>query len=145
VHSYLSCHDAILSKNRLLTVYHFWYILSDETAWGGTVGYAKENAVFYRTQQGKEPVRDFIRSLAREDKRIIGADIATVEFGWPVGKPTCAPLGSGLWEIRSDLTSRRIVRACCSCCIRVKWCCCMVSSRRRRRLRGATSTSPANA
>ena len=70
----------------------------------------KVHAVFYRTQQGKEPVRDFIRSLAREDKRIIGADIATVEFGWPVGKPTCAPLGSGLWEIRSDLTSRRIVR-----------------------------------
>ena len=68
------------------------------------------HAAFYRTQQGKEPVRDFIRSLAREDKRIIGADIATVEFGWPVGKPTCAPLGSGLWEIRSDLTSRRIVR-----------------------------------
>ena len=92
-------------------MYHFWYNLSDDTARGGTVGCAKKvHAVFYRTQQGTEPVRDFIRSLAREDKRIIGADIATVEFGWPVGKPTCAPLGAGLWEIRSDLTSRRIAR-----------------------------------
>jgi hypothetical protein len=54
------------------------------------VALKKVHAVFYRTQQGTEPVRDFIRSLAREDKRIIGADIATVEFGWPVGKPTCA-------------------------------------------------------
>jgi phage-related protein len=55
-------------------------------------------------------VRDFIKALPREDRRIIGNDIATVEFGWPVGKPTCGALGRGLWEVRSSLTSNRIAR-----------------------------------
>jgi phage-related protein len=67
-------------------------------------------AAFYRTAQGAEPARDFLRGLPREDRRIVGADIATIEYGWPVGKPTCAPLGLGLWEVRSTLATRRIVR-----------------------------------
>jgi phage-related protein len=70
----------------------------------------KVHAVFYRTKQGAEPVRDFIRALVREDRRIIGNDIATVEFGWPIGKPKCAPLGMSLWEVRSNLSSNRIAR-----------------------------------
>ena len=70
----------------------------------------KVPAVFYRTEQGAEPVRDFILGLPREDRRVVGSDIATVEYGWPVGKPTCAPLGLGLWEVRSSLTTRRIAR-----------------------------------
>ncbi len=55
-------------------------------------------------------MRDFLLGLRRDDRRIIGNDIATVEYGWPVGKPTCAPLGLGLWEIRSSLTTKRIAR-----------------------------------
>lgn len=70
----------------------------------------KIQAVFYRTEQSAQPVREFILSLPREDRRIVGADIATVEYSWPVGKPTCAPLGSGLWEVRSNLTTKRIAR-----------------------------------
>jgi phage-related protein len=70
----------------------------------------KVHAVFYRTKQGAEPVRNFLRALPREDRRIIGSDIATVEFGWPVGRPICAPLGMSLWEVRSDLASNRIAR-----------------------------------
>src|SRR5215469_2949737 len=51
-------------------------------------------------------------TLSREDKRIVATDIATVEFGWPVGMPTCRPLSSrgGLWEVRSNLTQNRIAR-----------------------------------
>ena len=41
---------------------------------------------------------------------IIGTDLATVQFGWPIGMPLCRPLGSGLWEVRSSLPSRRIAR-----------------------------------
>lgn len=67
-------------------------------------------AVFYRTMQGASPVRDFLLGLLREDRRVIGNDIATVEYGWPVGKPICAPVGLGLWEVRSNLTSKRIAR-----------------------------------
>jgi phage-related protein len=69
-------------------------------------------ARFYRTAAGGEPVRKWLKSLSREDKRIVGTDIATVEFGWPVGMPTCRPLASrrGLLEVRSFLTQGRIVR-----------------------------------
>jgi phage-related protein len=69
-------------------------------------------ASFYRTVAGTEPVRNWLKALSREDKRIVGADIATVEFGWPVGMPTCRPLTSrrGLWEVRSTLTQNRIAR-----------------------------------
>jgi phage-related protein len=29
---------------------------------------------------------------------------------WPIGRPHCAPLGKGLWEVRSALDSNRIAR-----------------------------------
>lgn len=69
-------------------------------------------ARFYRTATGAEPVRKWLKALTREDKRTVGTDIATVEFGWPVGMPTCRPLTSrrGLWEVRSSLTRNRIAR-----------------------------------
>ena len=45
-------------------------------------------AVFYRTEAGGEPVREWLKSLpSREDRKRIGEDIKTVEFGWPVGMP----------------------------------------------------------
>jgi phage-related protein len=44
------------------------------------------------------------------DRRTIGTDLATVQFGWPIGMPLCRPLGGGLWEVRSTLASRRIAR-----------------------------------
>ncbi|MBV8488442.1 MAG: type II toxin-antitoxin system RelE/ParE family toxin [Planctomycetaceae bacterium] len=69
-------------------------------------------ARFYRTAAGAEPVRKWLKALSREDKRIVGTDIAAVEFGWRVGMPTCRPLGSrrGLLEVRSSLTQNRIAR-----------------------------------
>ena len=69
-------------------------------------------AVFYRTTAGAEPVRSWLKALSNVDKRIIGQDVATVEFGWPIGMPTCRSLTSrrGLWEVRSSLTGNRIAR-----------------------------------
>ncbi|MBA3440114.1 MAG: type II toxin-antitoxin system RelE/ParE family toxin [Pyrinomonadaceae bacterium] len=69
-------------------------------------------AVFYRTAAGAEPVRNWLKELAAEDRRVIGIDIATVEFGWPVGMPVCRPISSrrGLWEVRSSLAGGRIAR-----------------------------------
>jgi hypothetical protein len=57
--------------------------------------------VFYRTSGGAEPVLDWPRGLPSEDRRSIGADLATVQFGWPIGMPLSRPLGNGLWEVRS--------------------------------------------
>ena len=65
---------------------------------------------FWRTSAGREPVRDWLKELPREDKRIIGRDIAQVQFGWPIGLPLCRPLAGGLWEIRSSLPSGREAR-----------------------------------
>jgi phage-related protein len=67
-------------------------------------------ARFYRSESGAEPARDWLLELDREDRKKIGADIATVEYGWPVGMPTCRPMGSGLFEVRTDLGDRRIAR-----------------------------------
>lgn len=66
--------------------------------------------IFYRAPGGAEPVLDWLRSLPVEDRRIVGTDLATVQFGWPVGMPLCRPLGGGLWEVRSTLSTRRIAR-----------------------------------
>jgi phage-related protein len=66
--------------------------------------FKKVPAVFYRTVSGKEPVRDWIKGLTLKDRKIVGGDIATAEYGWPVGMPVCRPLEQGIWEIRSNLT-----------------------------------------
>ncbi len=67
-------------------------------------------ARFYASAAGDEPVRGWLKSLSREDCRIIGTDIQIVEFGWPVGLPVCRSLGNGLWEVRSNISDRRIAR-----------------------------------
>ena len=67
-------------------------------------------AVFYRNETGGEPVREWLRSLDRNDRKAIGVDIKTVEYGWPVGMPVCRPMGKGLYEVRSDLSTNRIAR-----------------------------------
>ena len=56
-------------------------------------------------------MREWLRSLpSREDRKRIGEDIKTVEFGWPVGMPVCRFLGGGIYEVRSDLAQNRIAR-----------------------------------
>ena len=65
---------------------------------------------FWRSATGREPVRDWLNELPREDQRTIGRDIAKVQFGWPVGLPLCRPLREGLWEVRSSLPSKREAR-----------------------------------
>ena len=68
------------------------------------------HATFYQNERGTEPVRDWLKELTKADRRIIGNDIATVEYGFPVGMPVCRPLGAGLWEVRCNLTGGRIAR-----------------------------------
>lgn len=67
-------------------------------------------ARFYVSPAGRNPVREWIMLLSEDDRHIVGKDIQKVEFGWPLGRPHCAPLGDGLWEIRSDLGNNRIAR-----------------------------------
>ena len=67
-------------------------------------------AIFYRTEAGGEPVRDWLKEHSSEDRKRIGEDIKTVEFGWPIGMPVCRPLGEGIYEVRTSLAQNRIAR-----------------------------------
>src|SRR5487761_1448510 len=67
-------------------------------------------AFFYRTERGGEPVREWLKSLDKQDRFLIGTDIKTVEIGWPVGMPVCRPMGKGLFEVRTNLPTNRIAR-----------------------------------
>jgi len=60
---------------------------------------------FFRTGRGTEPVREWLKSLSQVEKRTIGEDVKTVQFGWPLGMPLVRKLEPGLWEIRSNLPS----------------------------------------
>lgn len=48
-------------------------------------------------------MREWLASLEREQRRLIGTDIKTVQFGWPIGMPVVRKLEPKLWEVRSDL------------------------------------------
>ncbi|MFW6359470.1 MAG: type II toxin-antitoxin system RelE/ParE family toxin [Chroococcales cyanobacterium] len=69
-------------------------------------------ARFFRSASGVEPVKDWLKTLNREDCRIIGSDIKDVEFSFPIGLPLCRSLSGykDLWEVRSKITEGRIAR-----------------------------------
>ena len=69
-------------------------------------------ATFYRTASGKEPVREWLLGLSREDRQLIGVAIKDTEFAWPIGMPLCRSIKgqSGLREVRCDMTGNRIAR-----------------------------------
>ena len=70
----------------------------------------KTPLIFFRTQGGVEPVREWLKDLPPEDRREMGKDLMRAQWRWPVGMPLCRPMGDGLWEIRTDLPSNRIAR-----------------------------------
>ena len=60
--------------------------------------------VFYETQQGKQPCRDFLLALEKDDRREVGADIFAAQKGFPLGLPLCRKMNKELWEIRSTVS-----------------------------------------
>ena len=61
---------------------------------------------FFKTDGGTEPVRDWLRELPAIDRKTIGEDIKTVQFGWPLGMPLVRKMDKGLWEVRIHLEGR---------------------------------------
>ena len=68
------------------------------------------SSIFFESNNGNKPVREWLFTLCKEDRRIIGEDIKTVEFGFPIGMPVCRKLESKLYEVRSDISDKRIAR-----------------------------------
>jgi len=97
--------DVMRLPKSLANLYLLWYII-------GVNGLKQLPARFFQSDSGRVPVRDWLLSLSPEDRKIIGDDIRTAEFGWPVGMPLCRSMKGhkGLWEIRSNLSSGRIAR-----------------------------------
>ena len=62
--------------------------------------------VFYRTIGGTEPVREWLKALPTDDRKIIGNDLKTAQYGWPLGMPLIRKVETGLWEVRTRLQDR---------------------------------------
>jgi len=60
--------------------------------------------IFYRSESGMEPVREWLKELRKEDRRAVGEDIKTAQFGWPLGMPLIRKIEKDLWEVRSNIT-----------------------------------------
>ena len=54
------------------------------------------SVVFFKTDAGSEPARNWLKGLSREEKKIIGTDIKTLQYGWPIGMPLVKSLRDGL-------------------------------------------------
>jgi phage-related protein len=62
--------------------------------------------VFFRTDVGIEPVREWLLSLTKDERKAVGDDALKVQYCWPIGKPLVGNLGNGLWEVRSGFGDR---------------------------------------
>lgn len=61
---------------------------------------------FFSTDSGTQPVQEWLRELPKEERKRIGEDIKTVQYGWPLGMPLIRAMGDGLYEIRSRLDNK---------------------------------------
>jgi len=66
--------------------------------------------VFFCSDAGGEPVREWLKGLEEVERRLIGADLLRAQWRWPIGMPLCRPMGKGLWEVRTDLPNNRTAR-----------------------------------
>jgi phage-related protein len=58
---------------------------------------------FFGLASGREPVREWLKGLSVPDRKTIGDDIRTVQFGWPMGMPLVRKIAPDLWEVRADV------------------------------------------
>jgi phage-related protein len=75
-----------------------------------SVGAQKVPLVFFRTDAGREPAREWLKGLDESERQAIGKDLLRAQWRWPVGMPLCRPMGKGLWEVRTDLPGNRTAR-----------------------------------
>ena len=61
---------------------------------------------FYAASTGQEPVKQWLlNDIDDDDRKIIGQDLQTVEYGWPMGMPLVRKMERNLWEVRSHISS----------------------------------------
>ncbi|MDR2759491.1 MAG: type II toxin-antitoxin system RelE/ParE family toxin, partial [Spirochaetaceae bacterium] len=57
--------------------------------------------VFFKSEAGNQPVKEFLMNRTKEDRKEIGSDIYKVQIGFPLGFPLVRKEAADLWEIRS--------------------------------------------
>ena len=85
-------------RRQVAVAHTFWYTMDQIER--------NLNAAFFKTDNGNEPVRDWLLTLTKGERKIIGDDVLKVQYCWPIGMPLVGNLGSGLWEVRSRLGDR---------------------------------------
>jgi phage-related protein len=88
-------------------MYLIWYTVSRMAAGPEP---QKIPLVFFRTNTGREPVREWLWGLDELDRHAIGKDLLRAQWRWPIGMPLCRPMGEGLWEVRTNLKGNRTAR-----------------------------------
>lgn len=78
-------------------MYHYWYAIRMKTP--------ILDVYFFKTESNNEPVRQWLRLLTPRDKKVMGEDIKTIQFGWPLGMPLVRHIDGELWEARSKLSN----------------------------------------
>ena len=64
------------------------------------------DVVFYQTSSGKEPVREFLKDLTVDEKKILASDLKVVQWSWPIGEPLVKNLEKSIYELRSTFKNR---------------------------------------
>lgn len=66
----------------------------------------KLNAIFYKSEMGSEPVKEWLLDLTKIDRKQVGGEISYVQFKWPIGRPQVDHLRGAIWEVRTTLKTR---------------------------------------
>ena len=62
------------------------------------------SVLFFKTESGNEPVKEWLKEFQPIDKKTIGEDIRTIQIGWPLGMPLVRKMDTDLWEIRINIS-----------------------------------------
>ena len=84
----------------------FTWRIKNDTIGGVTRSLPTLSVRFYQEGSGAELVGNWLKSLTAEERREIGTDIKTVQFGWPLGMPVVDHVGGQIWEVRTRLATR---------------------------------------
>ena len=75
---------------------------------------------FYATVAGNEPVREWLLRLSRNDRRSVGEDIKTAQYGWPLGMPHIRKLEPAQTQMRFEGKTREHYHITCIHCGRIE-------------------------
>src|ERR1700730_5160449 len=93
--------------------------------------------IFFRTEAGSEPVREWLKGLDEAERQAIGKDLLRAQWSCPVGMPLCRPMGKGSGFVGGPTEPPDETDGCCSAFTAGTWLLCTGSSRKRgpRRMR----------